>query len=80
LDTGAAKKLGHHAVHPVNVKGELEYMNSDSMVAKKQGLYYASVPYEELGDFAGPDLLTLWYQRNIRIYHNIVRMIESLNN
>jgi hypothetical protein len=57
----------------------LDLMNSDTMVAKDVALYYASVPYGEPGDYAGPDLLALWYQRNIRIYHNIVALIESPN-
>jgi len=30
-------------------------------------------------DYAGPDLLAAWYQRNIRIYNNIVRLVESPN-
>jgi hypothetical protein len=37
------------------------------------------VPYGEPGDYAGPDLLAAWYQRNIRIYHNIVKLVESPN-
>jgi hypothetical protein len=57
----------------------LEYMNSDSMAAKDMAFYYASVPYGEPGDYAGPDLLALWYQRNIRIYHNVLTLIESPN-
>ena len=57
----------------------LQYMNSDSMAAKGVAFYYAMVPYGEPGDYAGPDLLALWYQRNIRIYHNIVTLIESPN-
>ena len=57
----------------------LEYMNSDSRVAKDVAVYYAFVPYGEPGDYAGPDLLAGWYQRNIRIYHNIVKLIESPN-
>lgn len=57
----------------------LEYMNSDSMAAKGIAMYYAYVPYGEPFDYAGPDLLAAWYQRNIRIYHNIVKLIESPN-
>ena len=57
----------------------LEYMNSDAMVAKDVALYYASVPYGEPEDYAGPDLLALWYQRNIRIYHHILNLIDSPN-
>jgi len=57
----------------------LAYMNSDAMAAKGVAFYYTYVPYGEPGDYAGPDLLALWYQRNIRIYHNIVKLIESPN-
>jgi hypothetical protein len=57
----------------------LEFMNSDSKVAQDVAWYYACVPYGEPGDYAGPDLLALWFQRNIRIYHNIVSLIESPN-
>ncbi|MGO8986943.1 MAG: DUF5694 domain-containing protein [Terriglobales bacterium] len=56
-----------------------EYMNSDSRVAKDVAFYYAFVPYGEPGDYAGSDLLAAWYQRNIRIYHNIVTLVESPN-
>ena len=57
----------------------LEYMNTDSMAAKGVAGYYAYVPYGDRFDYAGPDLLAAWYQRNIRIYHNIVKLIESPN-
>lgn len=57
----------------------LQYLNSDSRVAKDIARYYAVVPFGESGDYAGPDLLALWYQRNIRIYHNVAALIESPN-
>jgi len=28
-------------------------------------------------DYAGPDLLAMWYQRNTRIYHNIRALVSS---
>ena len=57
----------------------LEYMNADSKVADDVAWYFSLVSYGEEGDFAGPDLLASWYQRNIRIYHNIVGLIDSPN-
>jgi hypothetical protein len=57
----------------------LDYMNSDSRVAKDVALYYATVLYGDPSDYAGPDLLAAWYQRNIRIYSNIVKLVESPN-
>ncbi len=55
----------------------LEYMNSDSLVTKAVAEYFAMVPFGEPWEYAGPDLLASWYQRNIRIYRNIVALIDS---
>lgn len=55
----------------------LLFMNADEGVAKAVGFYYREAHFGEPADYAGPDLLTSWYQRNIRIYNNIVSLIES---
>ncbi len=55
----------------------LEYMNSDSLVTKAVAEYFAMVPFGKPWEYAGPDLLASWYQRNIRIYRNIVALIDS---
>lgn len=55
----------------------LEHINSDDSARRDVATYYKMVPYGEPGDYAGPDLLAAWYQRNIRIYHNIVGLIDS---
>jgi hypothetical protein len=57
----------------------LEYMNADVRATRDVGLYYSIVRYGDAGDSAGADLLASWYQRNIRIYQNIVRLIDSPN-
>lgn len=64
--------LGSHTVLET-----LEYMNSDSMVAQDVASYYAYIPYGQPWEYAGSDLLASWYQRNIRIYHNIRALIDS---
>jgi hypothetical protein len=64
--------LGSHTVLET-----LEFMNSDSMVARDVSLYFAVARFGEPFEYAGPDLLAAWYQRNIRIYHNIVALIDS---
>lgn len=56
-----------------------EYINSDSMVSSDVASYFAFVPYGDPDDYAGSDLIASWYQRNIRIYHNIVALIGSPN-
>jgi hypothetical protein len=57
----------------------LERMNSDARVARDFAWYYDCVRFGEPYEYAGPDLLAAWYQRNIRIYNNIVKLIESPN-
>ncbi|MDP9203950.1 MAG: DUF5694 domain-containing protein [Gemmatimonadota bacterium] len=57
----------------------LRYLNSDSTAARSMAEYFTFVPYGEPWEYAGPDLLASWYQRNIRIYHNIVALIDSPN-
>lgn len=57
----------------------LSYINSDSMVKKDVASYLDFVPFGDPFEYAGPDLLASWYQRNIRIYHNIHSLIESPN-
>jgi hypothetical protein len=66
-------------LHSHTVLETLEYMNSDSKAAKEVALYFAYVPLGDPYDSAGPDLLAAWYQRNIRIYSNIVKLIDSPN-
>ncbi len=56
-----------------------EYINSDSMVADDVAFYFAFVPYGDPDDYVGSDLIASWYQRNIRIYHNIVALTGSPN-
>jgi hypothetical protein len=55
----------------------LQYMNSDSLVARDLAEYFSFVPFGEPYEFAGPDLLAAFYQRNIRIYHNIRAIADS---
>lgn len=57
----------------------LEYINADSMVAKAMASEYAYVPFGEPYEYAGPDLLAAWFQRNIRIYRNIIALVDSPN-
>jgi hypothetical protein len=57
----------------------LAYMNSDSTVAQDVAWYFEMVRFGEPFEPAGPDLLASWYQRNIRIYRNIVTLSQSPN-
>jgi hypothetical protein len=55
----------------------LLFMNQNERVATDVGFYFREVHFGEPADYAGADLLTSWYQRNMRIYANIVNLIKS---
>ncbi|HWW61863.1 MAG TPA: DUF5694 domain-containing protein, partial [Thermoanaerobaculia bacterium] len=57
----------------------LVYMNSDAKVAEDVGYYYRQAELGEPYDWAGADLVAEWFRRNMRIYTNIVRIIDSPN-
>lgn len=55
----------------------LLFMNADDRVAVDVGYYFREVHFGQPADYAGADLLASWYQRNMRIYSNIVNLIGS---
>ncbi len=78
-EIGAMVKAQDAYLHAHTVLETLLYMNDDDKVAQDVGFYYREAHLGEPGDYAGPDLLASWYQRNIRIYNNIMKIIESPN-
>ncbi len=76
-EIGEMVKQSDAYLHSHTVLETLIYMNDDENVAKDVGFYYREAHLGEPGDYAGPDLLTSWYQRNIRIYNNILNIIKS---
>jgi len=77
--TGTMVKEQDDFLHSHTVLETLQSMNSDSKVARDVASYYAFVPFGDPNDDAGPDLLAAWFLRNIRIYNNIVKLIDSPN-
>ncbi len=57
----------------------LLYMNADEKVAQDVGFYYREAHFGEPGDWAGADLVADWFRRNMRIFSNIVQLIDSPN-
>lgn len=55
----------------------LERMNSDSAAAGDVAAYYGLIPFSEPYEYAGPDLIARWFERNIRIYANIRALITA---
>ena len=58
----------------------LRLMNSDSLTLRAVGEYYAGfMPFGQPYEYAGADLIASWFQRNLRIYHNVRALIASPN-
>ena len=57
----------------------LLYMNADHKVGEDVGFYYRQAHFGEPGDWAGTDLVSVWFRRNMRIYSNIVQLVELPN-
>jgi hypothetical protein len=55
----------------------LLYINGDDKIAREVGLYQRMAHLGEPGDWAGADLLSDWYRRNMRIYSNVTRLVDS---
>jgi hypothetical protein len=75
--TGARAKAQGDFLRAHTVLETLQVMNADSTVARDVAAYLAWVPFGERYEYAGPDLLAAWYQRNIRIYHNIRALMAT---
>lgn len=55
----------------------LLHMNADEQVAEAVGSYFRLAEFGEPWDWAGADLVSDWFRRNMRIYNNIVRLVDS---
>jgi hypothetical protein len=66
-------------LHSHTVLETLLYMNSDDGVAENVGLYYRQAQLGEPGDWAGADLVSDWFRRNMRIYSNVMQLVDSPN-
>ena len=75
--TGQIVAAQNDYVKSHTVLQSLLYMNSPDRVAADVNFYMHMASYGEPGDFAGPDLIGAWYTRNIRIYGNLVKLVQK---
>lgn len=78
-EIGAMVKAQGEYLASHTVLETLLYMNEDEKVAQAVGFYYRQAHFGEPGDWAGADLVSDWFRRNMRIYSNIVRLLDSPN-
>lgn len=76
-ETGARVEAQSAYLASHTILETLLYMNADERVAEDVGLYYRGVHFGEPWNWAGADLLTAWFERNIRIHSNVVDLVDS---
>jgi Family of unknown function (DUF5694) len=76
-ETGAEVKAQSRYLATHTVLETLLAMNADDRVAEDVGFYYRLAHFGEPGDWAGADLVSAWFRRNIRIYSNVVQLVDS---
>src|SRR5262249_28394596 len=76
-ETGNTVKAENDYLLSHTVLETLLYMNADERVAVDVGLYWRLAHLGEPEDWAGADLVADWFRRNVRIYSNVVRLVES---
>ncbi len=78
-EVGAMVKAQNAHLASHTVLETLLYMNSDDKVAEDVGFYYREAQFGEPWDWAGADLVSDWFRRNMRIYSNVVQLADSPN-
>jgi Family of unknown function (DUF5694) len=78
-ETGSKVKAQSAYLASHTILETLLHMNADNEVAEDVGFYYRLAHFGESGDSAGADLIADWFRRNMRIYGNITRLVDSPN-
>lgn len=78
-EVGSMVKATNQYLASHTVLETLLYMNADDKVAEDVGFYYREAHFGEPGDWAGADMVSDWFRRNMRIYSNILQLVDSPN-
>ncbi len=78
-EIGAMVKAQNAYLLSHTVLETLLYMNADAKVAEDVGFYYREAQFGEPYDWAGADLVSEWFRRNMRIYGNVMQLVDSPN-
>ncbi|MCA1581432.1 MAG: DUF5694 domain-containing protein [Acidobacteria bacterium] len=76
-EIGAMVKTQNEYLASHTILETLLSMNADDKVARDVGFYYRQSHLGEPGDWAGADLVADWFRRNMRIYSNVVQLVDS---
>jgi hypothetical protein len=78
-EIGAMVKAQNEYLASHTILETLLSMNSDARAAEDVGFYYRQGALGEAWNWAGADLVSDWFRRNMRIYTNVMQLIDSPN-
>lgn len=78
-EVGVVSKAENDYLASHTILETLLYMNADDKVAQDTGFYFREAHLGQPWDWAGADLVSDWFRRNMRIYSNIVGLVDSPN-
>ncbi|HEX8616282.1 MAG TPA: DUF5694 domain-containing protein [Thermoanaerobaculia bacterium] len=76
-EIGAMVKAENAYLASHTILETLLYMNADAKAAEDVGFYLRQAEFGEHYDWAGADLVSDWFRRNLRIYTNVAQLSES---
>jgi hypothetical protein len=76
-EIGAAVQAQSAYLASHSILDTLLYMNADERVARDVGFYFRQAQIGEPWDWAGPDLVSAWFRRNMRIFGNITHIVSG---
>jgi len=76
-EVGAGVKAGTEYLGSHTILEALLRMNSDAKVAEDLGYYFREAEFGEPWDWAGADLVSDWFRRNMRIYTNVTQVASA---
>jgi len=78
-ETGDRVKAQNQYLASHTILETLLFMNSDQHVADDYAFYARAIHFGEPGDWAGADLVSDWFRRNMRIFSNMLQLVDSPN-
>ena len=76
-ETGRRVEAQNRYLASHTVLETLVALNSEDRVDEAVGSYFQLAAFGEPWDWAGADLVADWFRRNMRIYSNVIRLLDS---
>jgi hypothetical protein len=78
LDRDAMQREVDQRLRQSTIPAYLRWMNREQQLRNNHyGMFGQYVPYGDGDNFAGPEMLGTWYERNLKMVHNLWRAVDA---